>query len=152
MPRRRPVQFVPAKGVNLSTGEYGAFLAETPVKGRRGADPREKEPHVRHYDAGMIELARLPLQGNDRRVLTALTALMTYEGPFRFSTNQIAEALDMLPQGVSRSVRNLKENGVLLELDFGEVMIHPKYFWKGDAKLRQDWLEKIEGEAKHGGH
>ena len=99
---------------------------------------------MKHFDQGALELAAMPLKGNDRAILTALTARMTYEGPFMYSTSEIAEQTGMVPQNVSRAVRNLKDAGVLVELPHRKVIIHPRFFWKGGPASRQDWIKRIE--------
>jgi predicted transcriptional regulator len=144
VPRARKIQFLPEQGYREATGELENYLRPVTVREKRAVDTREREPHVRQYDATMMELARLPLTGSDRTVLTALVAMMSFDGPFLYSTNEIADSLGMVPQNVSRSLRNLKEQGVVLEMGGRRIMVHPKYFWKGDAKERLAWLAQID--------
>lgn len=131
--------------VDLETGEQKRFQTEEPIKKRPPGKQRSADAFGMWFPAGLLELAQLGLTSQEWNILMLLAAWSDFEEHTGYSPTDIANKLGVLRQSVSRSVRRLKEVGVLL--DGGgprRVWINPEYFWRGSLRARIGVLHRLQ--------
>ena len=94
---------------NEDTGEITQYLI-TPAKKKKVA----KGDWALMFLEGAREIAKLKLKGESLRVYMILLSKLDYENWLRFRQKDIAEELDMQKQHVSRAIKELTDNGILV--------------------------------------
>ena len=86
------------------------------------------------------------LQPRDVITLLAMLEVLELENYIRISQRLLAERLQMLPPHVSRSIKALVSNGILLTgPKVGQsttYRLNPKFGWKGGARQHHDALRE----------
>lgn len=130
---------------NPETGEVMEWDEHVEPKPKRPGEKRQQNRRFQmSYLDRAIELANMPLTGNDRRVLTALTTFMEQDKPFRYSTTDIAAKLGMTNTNVSRCIRNLRDAGLIIQIEPMKVYLDPDFYWRGGEPERQAAVELVK--------
>lgn len=141
----QPVKKTRTKRIEIAvdgSGEIVTGTYEEPIR-PKPRDRMSSEAFRMIYPEGASRL--LGLDGAELRLLWyIITDLMVWEGPFGISPTEAGKVLDRFPQGVSRSIRILKERGVLIDRGRRMVMVHPRIAWFGHDPSRRAYLKGIE--------
>lgn len=106
--------------------------------------------NIATIDAQVTEKGRR-LQGVDFRVFFYVSAVIDYENYLKVPTKEIAEALGIQPQNVSRSLSKLCEYGIILKgAKSGRsytYRLNPHVGFKGKAKNQKDAIDEMCNDA-----
>lgn len=127
--------------IDTSTGEIvGGVLALIQPKRKNGFG----EGWFAMSQTALKAIREAGLQGRDYEVMFALLEILDFENLIQVNQAEIAQALNMKPSHMSRSVKNLVETGVLLEGPrIGRsktYRLNPNLGWKGSAKGHNEAL------------
>lgn len=122
--------------VDTETGQQHVFEHEEPLRKRVPKISRTKEPFFMGFPEAMPALLSMPLTQTDLRVVLALLGTMAFEEEFPASPTELASMLDTNKGHIARSLRHLKDLGVLIEKGRGMVMVNPHFFWRGSVAAR----------------
>lgn len=92
--------------VNYDTGE--TFPAVTMIRA-----PYQGPMFVQVFQRAMIEIARLNLRGESRRILEYLLGILKLDNWVRLSQADIARDLGMKPSAVARALRQLMDHDII---------------------------------------
>lgn len=120
------------------TGEEVRYRKDT---GRGQQKQRTGGYWVRFYPEQLWRLTEL--RGADVRLFLALVRLSPPNAPLRFSVTDVAEALGTAPSTISRSVRNLKYHGILIEREHRNFWLDPHIVWRGSDDVREKTLAEL---------
>ncbi len=116
--------------VNTETGEVvGSFTAVI--------QPKQKSSFERHFTMNQEALILIAnkLSHEQTRVLLALLAQLDYENYIQIAQTDIAKTINMQRSHVSRAIKSLMEESILLEgPKIGRsksYRLNPSYGWKG---------------------
>lgn len=94
---------------------------------------------------GLEYVAKSKLKGEALSVLMLLMSRMDYENEIRISQKEIGEVLCMKRQNVSRSIKALREAGVLDASEIRAITLSPDIGWKGKVQnLRKRQAELLK--------
>jgi hypothetical protein len=129
---------------NERTGEVIEYQRPKP-KVKRGTKPPtqiDAGHWTKFYDSGLYRL--MALTGTELHVFFALVRETGVDRSFRFSTNEIADMLNIAPSQVSRALRTLKQHGILIRVGKTRSwFIDPRIMWRGNDSARNSALETV---------
>jgi hypothetical protein len=128
------------------TGEVRVWHREEIIK-RRGRSPGEttQSEFALLYDEHLPRL--FTLTGMELRTFIALIDDMAFNGPFRYSTSELAIQVAGTPNAVSRALRSLKSQGFAIEVGHRELYLDPRIVWRGDAVERKQVIARLDAEG-----
>jgi predicted transcriptional regulator len=139
---KKDISFVDqTTGEILNDGDYVAMIV--PVKRHNGFSKGWVAMSQEAILKASAELNSL----QDHKVFLTLLGMLDFENLIQVAQADIAEKLNMRKPHVSRSIKNLKELGILLEgPKIGRsktYRLNPTYGWKGSAKNHNQALKDM---------
>jgi DNA-binding MarR family transcriptional regulator len=125
------------------TGEVLTMTHQEKVQRRRPRENRERQSFGIIVLDGLDRLADAGLTGYDFRVLIQLLRQMAFEAPFRPYLRRIADDTGIAPTNVSKSMRKLREAGVVIDVEDRQIYLDPTMFWVGSSVERAKAIHKI---------
>jgi predicted transcriptional regulator len=129
------------------TGEVVTMTHQEPVKARRPRENREREAFGVVIFDGLAKLGAGGLTGYDFRVLLQLIRQMDFEAPFRPYLRAIADATGIAPTNVSKSMRHLRDRGLVIDVDDLKVYVDPTMFWVGSSQARIRAIHELRAQG-----
>jgi hypothetical protein len=126
-----------------NTGEVRVWEREEPIKRRgRMAGQITQAEFAILYDEHLPRL--FTLTATELRVFLALIDGMGFNGPFRYSTAELADQVEAHPNSVSRALSSLRRQGFIIEVGHREIYLDPRIIWRGDNKDRKIAIDRLE--------
>jgi len=125
------------------TGEVRVWHKEEVIKRRgRSAGQITQSEFAILYDEHLPRL--FTLTGMELRTFIALIDDMAFNGPFRYSTGELAVQVAGSPNAVSRALRSLKAQGFAIEVGHRELYLDPRIVWRGDPVERKQAIDLLD--------
>lgn len=125
------------------TGEVRVWHKEEVIKRRgRSAGQITQSEFAILYDEHLPRL--FTLSGMELRTFMALIDDMAFNGPFRYSTTELAIQVNALPTSVSRALRSLRSQGFVIEVGHREIYLDPRIVWRGDPVERKQAIDALD--------
>jgi DNA-binding transcriptional ArsR family regulator len=126
---------------NEETGEIEQYIL-TPAKKKKVP----KGDWVLMFQEGLEQVATLNLKGETLRVYMILLSKLDYENWLRIRQKDIADKLNMKPPHVSRAIKELTDNGILVKgpkvSNSNTYRLDPTFAFRGKdvniAKVRKE--------------
>lgn len=142
-------RFVTKRFVDMRTGEEVELGSEEAIKRRPAGKQKSVEPFGLWFPEALTRLAAMGLSNNDWRVLAQLLAWTPFEEHTGYSATDLSNKLGIHRNHVSRSVRKLRDLGVLLPGGGPRrVWVNPEYFWRGSLSGRIKVLHMLQERKK----
>jgi len=125
------------------TGEVRVWHREEVIKRRgRSAGETNQSEFAFFYDEHLPRL--FSLAGIELRTFIALIDDMGFNGPFRYSTSELAAQIDAFPTSVSRALRYLRSQGFVIEVGHREIYLDPRIVWRGSPIERRQIIDSLD--------
>jgi len=102
------------------------------------------------HEAARIEIARMPLGDQARRVLFALEGSLTYGNWIRIKQADLARMIGMQPTNFNAGLRKLVAAGIVLKnpdaTDQLAYRMNPDFVWKGDGASHRRAISDLNKE------
>jgi hypothetical protein len=141
--RTAPTRIVEEQLSDPETGEVRIWHRVEVIKRRgRSAGQITQAEFSMFYDEHLPRL--LTLTGVQSRTFMALVDSMGFNGPFRYSTAEIAVAIGSPVPSISRALRDLRRLGIIIEVGHREIYLDPRIVWRGDITERNIAVAHLE--------
>lgn len=137
---------VVAEGIDRDTGQVLDLEINMPDDKRQARrQSKAKERFFMGYMAALAALHEYGLSGRERDVLDQLVLAMGYNEPFLPPTPAtIAKVLGISRSTAGSAIQRLRDLGILIDRDNGEVLLNPRLFWRGSDEERQKWIIALD--------